>query len=306
MTTAIHEPLTATASINPATRLGVVRYTVADLERQISFYQDSLGFKLHWRDGNDAGLGAGGADLLHLTAVPGARRVRGTTGLYHTAFLVPTRWELANLLRRIIDTSTPVEGMSDHYTHLAIYLPDAEGNGIELAWDFPRTKWEPFSELLRREGPGAARQFGGRLHVGELLGELEHDQRPWSGLDAATTVGHVHLHVADLTATRQFYHAVLGFDIMMDSEAMGGMFFSAGGYHHHIGTNVWHGRGAPPPPAHATGLRSFTVLLPDTTDLERVVARATALGSMPRRSADGVLFRDPAGNGVILTTAARA
>ena len=302
MMTALAEPMTATASINPATRLGVVHYTVADLDRQISFYQESLGFKLHWRSGNAAGLGGGGADLLHLTAVPGARRVRGTTGLYHTAFFVPTRWELANLLARLAETQTPIEGTNNHYTHLAIYLSDAEGNGIELAWDFPRTKWEQAIQQVRHT-PHLARSMQSRLDLAELLSERTRDPRPWTGPDAATTVGHLHLNVADLGATKQFYHTLLGFDLMVDSEEMGAAFFSAGGYHHHIGTNVWHGRGIPTPPAHATGLRSFTVLLPDTTDLERLVAQASAQGITAQPSADGLLLRDPAGNGVLLTTA---
>ena len=288
--------------IDAATRLGAVSYTVADLERQIAFYQEVLGFKLHWRGGNQAALGAGKEGLLQLTEVRGAKRVRGTTGLYHTAFLVPSRWELANLLKRIAETRSPVEGMSDHYTHLAIYLPDAEGNGIELAWDFPRDKWEFFVEELRTKGPGIARQYGGRLNVEELLSELEQDPTEWTGVAGDTRIGHVHLHVADLAATRQFYHNVLGFDITMDSEEMGGTFFSAGGYHHHIGTNVWNGRGAPRPPADARGLRHFSIVLPNASELERLTERIAQQGVTTETTEQGLLVRDPAGNGVLLTT----
>jgi catechol 2,3-dioxygenase len=280
-------------TIHPATRLGPVHYTVADLERQIAFYRDILGFKLHRREDGTAALGAGGEDLLRLTELPGARRVRRTTGLYHTAFLVPTRWDLAQLLRSVAETRAPVQGMVDHHTHLAIYLPDAEGNGIELAWDFPKERWPKMEDMLRLGN--------GPLEPEELFAELERDPSPWTGLNPATTVGHVHLHVADLAKSKQFYHDLLGFDITMDIEAFGGIFFSAGGYHHHIGTNVWQGVGAPPPPPDAIGLRHFTVVLPDSTHLERVVARVEAAGIPTERTDHGILIRDPSQNRVVLT-----
>ena len=292
------------ATIHPATMLGAVHYTVASLEHQITFYQQILGFQLHWRDGESVGLGAGGSDLLRLTELRGARRVRGTTGLYHTAFNVPTRWELAQLLKRITETGTRVQGMSDHYTHLAIYLPDVEGNGIELAWDFPREKWEPVLAEAWTRGVEALMSKNGPLDYQALLSEeLGRDLPRWERLSAGARVGHVHLHVADLQATRQFYHGVLGFEVPMNLEALGGAFFAAGGYHHHIGTNIWHGPGAPPPPPDATGLRHFTVVLPNRDELDRLVARAEQAGHAAVTTDEGVLLRDPAHNGVLLTAA---
>jgi catechol 2,3-dioxygenase len=279
--------------IDAATRLGHVHYTTADLDRQIAFYTDILGFKQHWRDVNSAGLGAGGEDLLRLTENKDARRYNRTTGLYHTAFLVPTRWELANLLKRIAETQTPIQGMTDHGTHHAIYLPDAEGNGIELAWDFPKDQWpRSFAEMMSRNRG---------LHPKTVLSALHDRPDEWTGLDPQTKVGHVHLHVADLPATDQFYRLVLGFELPfepMDSA----IFFSAGGYHHHIGTNVWQGVGAPPPPADAIGLRYFTVVVPNAEDLSRLTERLNDAGFAAIETDDGLLVRDPAQNGVLLTT----
>ena len=304
MTNTVVQQAKEVAPIHPATTLGAVHYTVASLERQITFYQQILGFQVHWRDGASVGLGAGGADLLRLTELRGARRVRGTTGLYHTAFNVPTRWELAQLLKRIAETRTPVQGMSDHYTHLAIYLPDAEGNGIELAWDFPREKWEPVLAEARTRGLDALMSKNGPLDSQALLAEeLGRDLPPWERLSAGSRVGHVHLHVADLQATRQFYLGVLGFEVPMNLEAVGGALFAAGGYHHHIGTNLWHGAGAPPPPPDATGLRHFTVVLPNGDELARLIARAEQAGHAVATTDEGVLLRDPANNGVLLTAA---
>lgn len=282
-------------SIHPATSLGKVHYTVADLDKQIDFYREILGLHLLWREDRTAALGTAERELLRLTEEPGARRVRGVTGLYHTAFLLPTRIDLAHLLRRIALTRTPIQGTSDHGTHLAIYLPDAEGNGIELAWDFPRSEWPMRDgkfdlEAMPRRG----------IDFESLLSELEEDGSEWAGLPPGATVGHVHLHVSDLGPTRTFYHEILGFDITMDNDAFGGLFFSAGGYHHHIGTNIWLGRGAPPPPEGATGLRYYTVAFPDKDELDRAVARLAEAGFTPAETGDGIMVNDPSRIGVLL------
>jgi len=281
--------------IHPATRLGHVHYTVASLDRQIKFYQERLGFKLHWRKDQSAGLGGGEEDLLRLTELPGARRVQGTTGLYHTAFLVPTRWELAQLLKRIAETQTPIQGMTNHGTHLAIYLPDAENNGIELAWDFPKeVQPKTFEEMMNRHRG---------LSPQEVFQALaENPSMIWEGLNVGTTVGHVHLHVADLDQTNQFYRDTLGFDVPFEFPGGSALFFSAGGYHHHIGTNLWQGAGAPPPPADAVGLRSYTVVLPNKDALTRVLNRIAQAGLATEQTENGLLVRDPAQNALLLTS----
>jgi catechol 2,3-dioxygenase len=299
MTLSTQSETTTTFTIHPGTRLGHVHYTAADLERQIAFYRDILGFRLHWREGGSAGLGAGGEDLLRLTELPGARRARRTTGLYHTAFLVPTRWDLAQLLKSIAQTRTPIQGMSDHGTHHAIYLSDAEGNGIELAWDRPRDQWPKTFEEMLRNNRGLAPET--------VLSALTDSDTPWQGLNPGTKVGHVHLHVSELPPTMRFYHEILGFELPLDMAnaprefAESAIFFAAGDYHHHIGTNVWQGVGAPPPPADAIGLRYFTVVLPDQNELERVVERVRQAGIATEQDEQGVLLRDPAGNGLLLT-----
>lgn len=282
-------------TLHPATRMGPVHYTVADLGRQVAFYQERLGFKLHWREGVSAGLGGGGADLLRLTEVPGARRVRGTAGLYHTAFLYPTRLALAQVIDHIAQTRTPVEGGSNHGTHLALYLPDAEGNGIELAWDFPPEVWRPLVDKMRAGNLDELMQTMRQpLDVNGLLAEARRAATPWTGLPPEATVGHVHLHVADLAATARFYHTVLGFETIFNLPEMAAAFFSAGGYHHHLGTNLWNGPGAPPAPPEATGLRHFTVIVPTAAELDQVLSRVRQAGLTLMADQDGYLVRDPA------------
>lgn len=281
--------------IPAATRMGAVHLTVADLARQVAFYRDVLGFQEHWREGATAGLGAGGEDLLRLTGLPGARRVRGTTGLYHTAFLLPRRVELAHLLQRIAETETPIQGLTDHGTHQAIYLPDAEGNGIELAWDYPdKSQWPRTTQQMLQRNRG--------LYPQELFGALAEDSAPWEGLPPGTSVGHVHLHVADIPSTRAFYHDLLGFNVTFEYGPQA-MFFAAGDYHHHLGGNTWAGEGAPPPPPGAQGLRAYTIVLPDEAALDDLAARIDVAGLELTETDEGLLLRDPSQNGVLLRAA---
>lgn len=280
-------------TMHPETRMGPVHYNVANLARQIAFYTEILGFKLRWRDGDEASLGTDERELLRLIAVPGATRHPRTTGLYHTAFLVPTRRDLAHLMRRLLETGVPLHGTSNHGTHLAIYLPDPEGNGIELAWDFPREVW-PMKN--GRMDFGAMPRRG--IDLAELFAELERDGTPWTGLPADTVVGHVHLHVADLQSSRAFYHELLGFDVTLDGDGLGALFVSAGGYHHHIGMNVWKGVGLPPAPPDATGLRYYTVLLPNRDELERVASLLKQADVQRTEYDGGILTRDPSQIGV--------
>ncbi len=297
MTTQEQQQAATTFRIAADTRMGAVHYTVADLDSQVAFYENSIGFNLHRREGDFAAMGAGGQDLLHLTQVPGARSARRTTGLYHTAWLVPTRDELVQHLKRIAETRTPVQGMSDHQTHLAIYLPDAEGNGIELAWDFPPEQWPMVDGKLTFSG--------GPTFPQELVDDIDKPLPAWAGVHPETTVGHEHLHVADLNDSRRFYHEVLGFDVVADMPQMRALFVSAGGYHHHIGLNTWQGEGAPPPPPNSTGLRYITVELPTAEDLEIVADRVEQAGIAIETVDEGLLIRDPAQNGVLLTVGKR-
>lgn len=272
--------------------MGAVDLTVADLERSIAFYEATVGLTVHGRDGGTARLGAGGPDLLRLTAEAGARPARGTTGLYHFALLLPTRDDLARALQRIAVTGAPVQGFADHGVSEALYLPDPDGNGIEIYRDRPRADWP-------RAG-GKLQMFTAALDVQALLGELGPDPGPPGPAPAGTVMGHVHLHVSDLAAAESFYVGALGFDVVQDLGSA--LFVSAGGYHHHVGLNTWAGVGAPPPPAGSAGLRHAEIRLPSAEDVEAVAARAAAAGGEPADGPGGVLVADPAGNRLLLTS----
>jgi catechol 2,3-dioxygenase len=139
------------------------------------------------------------------------------------------------------------------------------------------------------------------LDLNDVLGELRAVSSLQIAAPSGTAIGHVHLQVPDLREAEDFYHGVLGFDVMVRGYP-GALFVSAGGYHHHIGLNTWHSAGAAPAPTGAVGLRSFAVDLPDERALAAVLARVkeASLPSSPEQ--DGVLVRDPFGSGVVLRT----
>jgi catechol 2,3-dioxygenase len=282
-------------SIHPDTTVGPVDLAVADLSRAEQFYREVLGFKQLDRADGTVTLTAGdAAPLLLLHEQPGARpKPRRATGLYHFAILVPTRRNLARSLRRLAEMQWPLSGASDHLVSEALYLDDPDGNGIEIYRDRPRAEWP-------RSG-GRIQMATDPLDFDGVIGELAGDDQPWDGLAPGTTIGHVHLHVADLRAAEAFYHGVLGFDIVMN---LGGsaLFVSAGGYHHHLGLNTWAGVGAPPPPPDAAGLRHFAVVLPDAEAHEQVVVRVRDAGIAIEQAEAGLLIPDPSQNGVLLTT----
>jgi catechol 2,3-dioxygenase len=228
--------------------------------------------------------------LVVLTASPTAPRPKGTTGLYHLAILVPSRAHLAHALRRLVHTGTPLQGTADHGVSEAIYLADPDGNGIEIYRDRPRAQWP---------------MLNGRLQMGvdplDLDGLLdEPDDDDSRGLAAGSTIGHVHLHVSDLTAAKQFYVDVLGFELMQ-RYGPSALFVSAGGYHHHVGLNTWAGVGAPPPPPGAIGLRHFSLRLPNQSALDDVAARLRAASTPVESVGEAIRATDPSSNAILLT-----
>jgi catechol 2,3-dioxygenase len=280
--------------IDPATRIGAVHLTIADLDRSVRFYDTHLGFTVHRRDDRTAWLGAGGRDLLVLAQSPRAPRVRGTTGLYHFAILVPTRADLGRSLRRLAMTDTVMQGAADHGVSEALYLADEDGNGIEIYRDRPRGEW-PFVN-------GELRMGADPIDFDDLLAAADHEPLPDGALPAGTVIGHVHLHVSRLADAQRFYVDVLGFELMQ-RYGPSALFVSAGGYHHHIGLNTWAGVGAPPPPPGAIGLRHFDVKLPGDAAVAEVLLRVRE-ADIPIESVDGgFLVRDPAGNAICFTAA---
>jgi len=280
--------------IDPAAHIGAVHLTISDLDRSIRFYEGHLGFVVHHRAAHAASLGAGAQDLLVLTRSEKAPRVRGTTGLYHFAILVPTRADLARALRRLVATDTVMQGAADHGVSEALYLADEDGNGIEIYRDRPRAEWPMVN--------GQLEMGADPIDFDDLLAAGENAPHTGAGLVEATVIGHVHLHVSRLADAQRFYVDVIGFELMQ-RYGPSALFVSAGGYHHHVGLNTWAGVGAPPPPPGAIGLRHFDVALPTDAAVADILVRVRA-ADIPIESVDGgFLVRDPAGNAICFTAA---
>ena len=284
----------AEAEIAAATSVGAVHLTVADLERSLAFYGHAFGLDKLDGDGGRATLGTGERELLVLVEEPGAGTAAGHTGLYHFALLVPERPDLASWLAHAAREQLPLTGLSDHFVSEAIYLNDPDGHGIEIYWDRPRVDWE---------GKVAEGMTTLPLDVQDLMGAAPADPAAaYGGVPAGTVMGHVHLKVASIPETVEFYRDVLGFGLMA---ALGpyAAFLSAGGYHHHIGANTWESAGASPPPSGTAALRHATFLLPDEPARDEVLARAASAGHEPEPDDHGPLLRDPSGNGLVLALA---
>ena len=278
------------ATLHPATHLGYVHLTVSNLERSLAYYREALGFRLHERNGASAHLGAGGDDLLRLTENPGAKRAGRTTGLYHFAILVPSRLALAESLQHLIDTQTPIGGASDHLVSEALYLSDPDGNGIEIYRDRPRSTWNYDGDQVKM----AVDPFD----ADGVLAELEPERPSWSGLHPDTVLGHMHLHVGNLSQAEAFYHDVVGFNLMAHYGSSAA-FLSAGGYHHHLGINTWNGVGAPPPAPDTVGLRYFVIRLPDSGELDNLAGRAQEADIASEERDAGLFLCDPSQNGLL-------
>ena len=275
----------------PATHIGAVRLQVADLARSLDYYERVIGLRVVRRDESGAALApVGGSPIIELRERPGARPHprRGQLGLFHFAILVPDRASLGRFLRHLSDVGERV-GMSDHLVSEALYLTDPDGLGIEVYADRPRGEWTYAGRELQMATLA--------LDVQDLVAAGGSER--WSGMPNGTTIGHVHLHVGDLEQAARFYHEALGFDKTTWSYA-GALFLSAGGYHHHLGTNTW-AAGAAAAGEDDARLVEWELVLPNAESLAAAAASVEASGGTTERAQDGtVLARDPWGTAVRL------
>ena len=296
-----HHQTDKVISIHPQTAIGQVALKVINLQQQLDFYQRMLGFQLHWRRGGQAGLGAGGQDLLVLQEKTDAQRYLHTTGLYHFAVLFPDQRELARAVKRLY-TLNYHNYPTDHIMTKTTYLADPEGNGIELYAESPEDGFFAIQDgqLVARRADGSPSSGREALALQALFAHLQSDDRLDDPLPDLTRIGHVHLHVHDLQQAVSFYQGIIGFDIMGFSATLGMAFLSAGGYHHHVGLNTWQGEGAPPPPQDAAGMDYVSVVLPDENSRQEILERAHTHQVEAKVTEQGVLLCDPSRNRVLL------
>lgn len=294
MATPSTAPTQEVPSLPADLRLGPVTLTVADKERSLAFYGDFLGFSVLHDLGDRITLGVGDEPLIHLDVRPGiGPNPRNAPGLYHAAILLPDRLALAKVLYRIASARYPL-GASDHLVSEALYLDDPDGNGLEIYRDRPREEWPRDGDQIQMATLP--------LKADEILDLLERDTTGWTGLPEGTTIGHLHLRVADVEEAVAFYQGVIGFDIML---LWGGQaaFLSAGGYHHHLGANAWESAGITTRPENVAGLALWEIILPTPKDVAAVRARVEAAGAPLTPSKKGFITADPWGTRVAIRTA---
>ncbi len=225
-------PFSATTPVSVA-RVGL---RARNADQLASYYKRLLGLRETRRQDNVIGLGTDSRELIE---IEGSSSLRAddpaSAGLFHTAFLLPTRADLARWTQFASAGGIPIDGASDHLVSEAVYLTDPEGNGIEIYADRPKEAWP-------RPG-GTIQMATERLDFGSLMGEIAGEDDQWSAAPDGTVIGHVHLRVGDVAAAEAWWNGEMGLDTMVHY-GNAAVFLASGGYHHHIGANVWHSRGA--------------------------------------------------------------
>lgn len=276
------------------TRVGGVTLQVSDIDRSIAYYTGVLGLKVLSRDGGQATLGAHGdsAPLVELREKRGARPVprRGLLGLYHFAILMPDRAALGRFVSHIGRLGERI-GSADHLVSEALYLYDPDGLGIEVYRDRPRFEWSIAGrEVVMTVDP---------LNLDDLA--AAGGGIPWTGMPAGTVIGHVHLYVSSLAEAEAFYHHGLGLDKTAWSFP-GALFLAAGGYHHHLGTNIW---AVPAPVASDDDARLlyWSLVVPTAEDAARAIESLSQVAPEADAGPHGPLVPDPWGTRVRITHA---
>ena len=265
--------------------VGRVRLQVSDLSASTTYYTRVLGFRVLDQQGSTAVIGAqDGSALVELHERRGARRVppRGRIGLYHFAILLPDRRALGRFVAHLADIGA-YAGSADHMVSEALYLNDPDGLGIEVYADRPRAEWKTHG----REIAMATKPLDLRALVRAA------DEEPWTGIPPGTTIGHVHFHVNTLEEAEAFYQGALGFDKIVWSYP-GALFFSAGGYHHHVGTNTW-AAGGSAATADDARLLEWELVLPSAADIAAASRNAATAGFDVRQDADDYVITDRSG-----------
>ena len=272
------------------THLGRVKLQVSDLARSLAYYERVLGLRVIEKGDGRAVLAAHGDDrpLVELSEKGGAHPVprRGRLGLYHFAILLPDRASLGRFLGHLEDLGA-YAGMSDHFVSEAIYLTDPDGLGIEVYADRPRSAWTHHDRQLTMTTIP--------LDTEDLIRATKDSEggMSWRGMPAGTVIGHVHLHVGDLDQAAKFYHLGLGFDKVVWNYP-GALFLSAGGYHHHLGTNTW-ATGVPSAGPDDARLLEWEVIVPTARDADGAARSLTSSGGSARQDGADWLASDPWG-----------
>jgi catechol 2,3-dioxygenase len=278
------------ASLTPL-RIGAAALRVRDLARMSAYYRDVIGLALLASGPTGVTLGTGAGALLMLEAAPDAEPdLPNAAGLFHIAFLMPSRKDLARWLASIARNRTPLTGFADHSVSEAVYLQDPEGNGIEVYADRPAERW--------RWEAGRVVMGTHRLDVDDLLALTDLRVSDYAAAPEGLRIGHVHLRVGNVDAGDRFYRDLIG--LGPTSRRDSASFLSSGGYHHHLAVNTWQSAGAGQREPGRTGLAWFSLQTRQSELLAAQHERFTAAGTATRGISGGFESADPWGTRVRL------
>ena len=250
--------------------IGKVHYNVSNLERASYFFEEGLGMKRIDESPQSVTLGTiDGQPILVLHKVNNPIPRKKTTGLYHIAIRLPNREDLARLIYHMVNNQIDLDGVADHGVSEALYLTGPEDMGIELTCDRDYEDWPIDDE-------GQLDMVTEELDIDNLMLTLQGKTKKWPGMPAGTKIGHIHLKVAELEKTAEFY-TQLGFEVTQEYGDQA-IFFASGEYHHHIGANTWQSAGASALDADTAGLNYFEIIIPNQTQLDELVESLSAAG----------------------------
>ncbi len=287
----IYEGLFATST---PLHVGAVTLRARDLEAMTRFYADIIGLSVMENTGSGVSMGVDGVTLLMLEHTPEAAFAPvNAAGLYHTAFLMPSRADLAAWLVHTAMAQYPFTGFADHLVSEAVYLDDPEGNGVEVYADRPPELWSWSGDTVAMASDP--------IDFDSLLALADTSLDTYDTAPRSMRIGHIHLRAGDIDMARAFYKDALGLDVVR--ERSGAIFLSSGRYHHHVALNIWQSQGAGQRDASHTGLAELTLIAADNAIAEATRTRLFAAGADLSEEAGSVLPTDPWGTRLRIRTA---
>jgi catechol 2,3-dioxygenase len=248
-----------------------------DMDALARFYETTMGLEWIAATPEAVTLGAGGEGFLRIEAAPDAPPAApDEAGLFHTAFLLPSRADLGRWLGAALEAGVPLEGASDHAVSEALYLSDPEGNGIEIYADRARVDWPVRG--------GEIAMTTARMDIAAVRAEGARAGAPALRFPAGARIGHVHLKVGDAAQAEAFYAGRLGFEVTHRRPQAA--FFAMGGYHHHLAANAWSSAGAGPRRPGALGLAEVGLAVTDRALWASLSAKLGAEGAAEATATD--------------------
>jgi catechol 2,3-dioxygenase len=282
---------TPTLASRTPLHIGAIGLVARDLDRLTNFYRDLLGLTVLHRTASIARLGTAGVTLIEIEHRPNAKLDDpATAGLYHSAFLMPTRQDHARWILHIARNRVPITGASDHGVSEAFYLDDPEGNGIEVYNDRPPERWQRENGLIVMQTK--------QLDIEAILQEVDPATAAYPSAPEGLRIGHIHLRVGNVETAEEFYRGAVGLDLTR--RRGGATFMSSGGYHHHVGANVWHSDGAGRRDDDRAGLSWFSIEAADDAAFDAAAARLKAADAPVKDAANGIETADPWGTRIRL------